>query len=235
MEHVGAKDIEVTRRAKLLGDPFELALDRLQLIVVDDIGKDGDGGAQTPETDAHLMQGFGVAGAHRRLVGHDLPEAALRDGAKRFAGLQLGRNVDVGGFLDLEAGLKQLVAALGLGLDLEPERHGRGREHGRGETTPIVLPRLSSSSISEIGRMPVLVAISPRSMATSISEPSCSTRQTWRVTRVSNIGPNDARISAVSSGSSGGALDSVKIGTCHSEFHVPIRGARSARSCSWRS
>ena len=123
-EHVGGKHIEVARRAKLLRDPFELGLDRLLILVADDIGKDGDGGAQTPQADAHLMQPLGAAGAHHRLIGDDLPEAVPRDGTERLPGRHPCRDVDLCGLIDLQISVReQRVAALGLSLHREPERH----------------------------------------------------------------------------------------------------------------
>jgi len=87
------------------------------------------GGAQAPEPDTHLVQGLGLAGAHRRLIGDDLPEAAQSDGAERFARRHLGGDVDFHGPLGLERPiLEELEAALSLGLHLQPERHRLGKD-----------------------------------------------------------------------------------------------------------
>ena len=53
-ENVRRKDIEIARRTKLARNPFEPGLDGFHL-VADDVGKNGNGGAQPPETDAHLV------------------------------------------------------------------------------------------------------------------------------------------------------------------------------------
>jgi len=92
LQHVGGKDVEIARRAKLLRDPFELGLDLVQVRVGDHIGKDRDGGAQTPETDAHLVQRLGVASTHRALIGDDLPEGALGDGAEGVSAARCGQH-----------------------------------------------------------------------------------------------------------------------------------------------
>ena len=64
---------------------------------------DGEGGAQTPETDPHLVQWFSPAPARCGRVGEDLPEAIVSDGAECLAYGQRWRNVDLRGLLGLAA------------------------------------------------------------------------------------------------------------------------------------
>ena len=48
------------------------------------------------------MQRLGVAGAHRGLIGDDLPEAAPGDGAEGVRRRHVRADIDFGGLLDLE-------------------------------------------------------------------------------------------------------------------------------------
>ena len=95
--------------------------------------KDGEGSAQTPETDPHLMQELGSARACCGLVGEDLPEAIVSNDAERLPCGECRRNVDLCGLLGLAGVVMQkLVTPFCLALHPKDKRPPYRQKRGRG-------------------------------------------------------------------------------------------------------
>src|ERR1017187_4368334 len=61
LENLDKKGIQVARGAKLPCEPSQLTLDRVYSIVSQHVGKDRNGGAQSAQCDAHLVQTLRIA------------------------------------------------------------------------------------------------------------------------------------------------------------------------------
>src|SRR5262249_39746899 len=81
-QHVGSKDIEIASRTKLVRGPFQLRLDLTLLGIGADLGEARNGGTQATQTDTHLVQCFRVTRADAWLIGDDLTQTIMHDGAK---------------------------------------------------------------------------------------------------------------------------------------------------------
>ena len=82
LQYIGSEDIEIASWTKLVRGPFQLRLDPVLLGIGETLGEAGNGGAQAAQTDTHLVQCFRVARANPGLIGYDLTETILRNGAK---------------------------------------------------------------------------------------------------------------------------------------------------------
>src|SRR5712671_1805778 len=70
------RDVQIAHGAKLAVQPFQFTLYLRPLGVVDHRREKQDGGAQSSERKAHLMQGFRVASACRLMACGQIPEVA---------------------------------------------------------------------------------------------------------------------------------------------------------------
>src|ERR1035441_4673661 len=75
LENLDKKGIQVARGAKLPCEPSQLTLDRVYSIVSQHVGKDRNGGAQSAQCDAHLVQTLRIADFGCGLVRDQMAQA----------------------------------------------------------------------------------------------------------------------------------------------------------------
>src|SRR5262249_6796349 len=123
--------IEFARWAQFLSDPLELGLHLLRLRTKKHVGKQRDSRPQTPKSDPHLVQPFGVAAERGGLIGDELAPTHPANGLKCGLAAAVGRERDRCRLYRLGrlAG-DERVPALGLARDRKLNRHFLG-EHTR--------------------------------------------------------------------------------------------------------
>src|SRR6516165_10868393 len=123
--------IKFARWAQFLSDPLELGLHLLSLRIKKHVGKQRDRRPQTPKSDAHLVQSFGVAAERCGLIGDELAQARPGNGSKRGLPAAVGRERDRRRLYRLgQLAGDERVPALGLALDRKLNRHFLGK-HAR--------------------------------------------------------------------------------------------------------
>src|SRR5262245_8222731 len=114
------KHIELSRRAELPGQPFQLALDCPGLRIPQQSSKEGHCRPQAAHAYPHLMDAFRIAFSESSLVADDLPETGPANDLEGFACAQTRRENDRRTFDRRPAVVvEQFVAAFRLALDSE--------------------------------------------------------------------------------------------------------------------
>jgi hypothetical protein len=125
--HPRHQHLELARGPELPGEPFQLILERGRLRILQDIGEQGDGRAQPPQSDPHLVHAFGIACEQGGLVANHLLKAGKPDGLETVAGGCSEREIDRDGFhRRVVVTCEHLVPAFRLALECNLSRKRLG-------------------------------------------------------------------------------------------------------------
>src|SRR5262249_11129315 len=123
--------IKFARWAQFLSDPLELGLHLLRLRTNKHVGKQRDRRPETPKSDPHLVQSFGVAAERGGLIGDELVQARPGNGLKCSLPAAVERERDRCRLYRLGRPARgEGVGAPGLALDRKLKRHFLGK-HAR--------------------------------------------------------------------------------------------------------
>ncbi len=121
----GEEDVEVAGVTQLAGEPAEFVAQRLVILAAGGRPEQRKSRAQPAQRNPCLVQRIGVASTEQDdFVEPIVTQARMGDGAKRVAFARGRRQRDRLGPSDpSELGLRERIAALGLGEDAEAQRH----------------------------------------------------------------------------------------------------------------